>query len=205
MFNSVIWKKGIALFLAMLMLQGCGTDTTAEEVADQENAVVKESDAPMTEEPALREAEDDPNAFYYGDALIKVDEKKTQVNAIIRTELIGNAYIFVEGHINPYRSYFGIYDIANKTFVDEKYGFDCIWYGDDISTLLYITGPKWADDGSNYCVYNFEDELILESEQEIGDFQYKDENTITYFEYSEDENGNREGKQKELGINGIEK
>lgn len=125
--------------------------------------------------------EEEPMTFSFGGELIKVEDKQGLANAIIGVEWINCDQIAVTCHVNPSLNYLTVYDVTNRKFTYEAYGYDFVWKDTDIKTVVYIEAPPHSSKkGGTYYIRDYEGNELYQSKKEIMTLGFDENGDITF-------------------------
>ena len=111
----------------------------------------------------------DGTVFRYGETDYDLHEMGYFANAIMDCQTVGDK-ILIEGHINPHKSEYLIFDTASCDF-RPIYGCDLIWKDDDLYTAVY----------SDYnCILSLSGAVLYNGDSEILEMSFTDDGNIAY-------------------------
>ena len=151
-----------------------------ESVQDKKKAHTKWRERKEEKEYYAYIDDSDPYKVWIGDKetkkefSIQVEDEEQKINAVMETEWVTKEQLGIISHIDPSMSYFCIYDVEKKTFLNGTYGFDFQWVNQDIDTFVYaVASPHFKQQKGNEIVKNRKEEILYTTREgeEIEEIQ----------------------------------
>ena len=189
-------KKLVVYTLAsmVLVLSSCGTreetskvkissemseentpkDTTSSEATDKCNTS-------SSEKAELRLSEDG-ESFFIGDREIAF-ERFIDEGYPMSVDYLTDNQIIIEFHVSNDNNELLVYDLDKEEYIADKFGLNFSWFGDDISTLVYV-GYKDFDNSDDRAIKNYEEDILYTSSYPLGLRDYAKDGTVTFEEHT---------------------
>ena len=91
--------------------------------------------------------------------------------------------IIIEFHVSKDNNELLVYDLDKEEYIADKFGLNFSWFGDDISTLVYV-GYKDFDNSDDRAIKNYEEDILYTSSYPLGIRDYAKDGTVTFEEHT---------------------
>lgn len=183
-----------ALACMVLILSSCGTREETSKVTispemTEENTPKETTSPEATEECNTSSSEkaelrlsEDWESFFIGDREIAF-ERFIDEGYPTSIKYLTDNQIIIEFHVSKDNNELLVYDLDKEEYIADKFGLNFSWFGDDISTLVYV-GYKDFDNSDDRAIKNYEEDILYTSSYPLGIRDYAKDGTVTFEEHT---------------------